>query len=108
MVMSFGAAEEDILDSWHNAELELRILRSWQRAVCDIYGYDVDEPGAAQEVLTYLPAWKGEAAAHAEMVESLLEIHTRRDDDPYILGPTCRRCNQSWPCATAAVLGKRD
>lgn len=106
--MSYGALEEEMLDSWHKAELELRILRSWQRAVCDLFGYDADEPGAPQEVLAYLPAWKGEAAAHAEMIDDLLKWHVRRDDDPYILGPACKSCHKSWPCLTASILGKRN
>lgn len=50
----------------------------------------------------------GEIAKRDELIAKISAIHVRRDDDPYILGPTCRRCHQSWPCATAAALGKRD
>lgn len=38
---------------------ELDKLREWQRKVCDEYGYDADEDGNPEEVLEYLPVWRG-------------------------------------------------
>jgi hypothetical protein len=45
---------------------EVEELRAWQREVCDQFGYDSTEPGNAEEVLTYLPYWRGEAAGYSE------------------------------------------
>lgn len=61
------------LVSWHerhgsDAEARARRAEDWQREVCDMLGY---EPDGADEVLTYLPAWRAEASAKDEEIARL-------------------------------------
>lgn len=59
------------MTSYVTLHRQVRELQDWRAEVCDQFGYDADEPGAADEVLTFLPYWRGQSDGYREYIETL-------------------------------------